>query len=408
MFESLRKKLAESQEKRHAKALDQVKEAMTKGNTKEVIRLYRKILKVEPEFAEAWANLGSALAMTGDFEKGEACLRRSHELEGDNPNTLFNLSLIVYEQDRIEEALGIMDQSIAMEPEFPMAQWAQRGNMLIELERMDEATESIEKGLAYDDTNPDIWYLLISHLQSIEALEQARAALDRALSIHGWNASIRHLNGRQLSAEGLTREAADEFDQVMRLDPENPMALLEKALVMLEEPDEEVLAQMEKELSESDSPHAKMVSALMMLKTGLLEDDEEDEEYDDDEDYDDEDECTVAFLFERWGDILTDNPEDAQVCLSMALDERPNMYAGEWFSIVEEEIVSRVNKSQFEIALKLIEETEHGKDRLSPAIIYLKQKQDPINSGPDKYTKEENEAVADLLDWIAQCNDEDS
>lgn len=402
MFESIKKKIADKQQQKHEEALAQVQQAMNEGNLKEVIRLNKKIIKVDPDYADAWMNLGVAQAMDGKYAKAEETLKRAVELDPDNPHGWFNYSLSIYEQDRVAEALELMNKSLDMKPEDPFRHYVQRGGMFMDLGRMDEGFESLRKALELEPGEANVWYLLVSGLQQEQRRDESRAALDEALKLHGWDPGIRHLNARQLTLEGRSVEASEEFEQVLRLDPENPTAMLEKTLAMMDTDDpDDALPMMEMAMEHDDSiPHARMLFGLMKVRAGEIEEGVRimDEALGETEELEEGAVPILArFYLHLRSATRATKPRDSKQYMRKALDLRKKLPADEWFEMVEDEIAALALSDEVDSAHQLILDTDQGKDRFSAAVAMVRSSLDPENAGFEKLTAEERSAVGQLL-----------
>src|SRR4051794_23705296 len=65
---------------------------------------YRAALSLDPEFKEAWMNLGLAAFSLGRREEAQACQREALRLDPDTPDAHNNLGMIHYSQGHLAEA----------------------------------------------------------------------------------------------------------------------------------------------------------------------------------------------------------------------------------------------------------------------------------------------------------------
>jgi superkiller protein 3 len=65
---------------------------------------YRRAVELDPEFNEAWMNLGLALLAQGLPEEALSCQRQALRLDPENADALNNLGMVHYAHGHIAEA----------------------------------------------------------------------------------------------------------------------------------------------------------------------------------------------------------------------------------------------------------------------------------------------------------------
>lgn len=145
------------QERRHREAVTQLEVA----------------LKLAPDLAQAWVNLGVARRRLGDFAGAEAEYRRAIEVDPDQLSAYHNLVglyLLLERQDPVGEILGILDRRSNRNPFVFLL----LGDLSLESERLEEARRfyrrSVTLGRDHAETHAafGLWHL--------EAGDSVRAA----------------------------------------------------------------------------------------------------------------------------------------------------------------------------------------------------------------------------------------
>jgi tetratricopeptide (TPR) repeat protein len=77
------------------------------------IARFREALAHDGSFAEAWLQLGAALAAKGERAEALVALQTAHAEFPDHPLTRTRLAAVLIELGRNEEALSLRDQAIA-------------------------------------------------------------------------------------------------------------------------------------------------------------------------------------------------------------------------------------------------------------------------------------------------------
>ncbi len=112
---------------------------------------FREAVRISPDFAEAYANLGFLLAKRGLPEEAEFCYRRSIALNAGNSQTHLNFGAFLANQKRFEEADIAYRQSIMLDPQSPAA-WSNRGVLYAVMKREEEAEQCYRTALQLDDS----------------------------------------------------------------------------------------------------------------------------------------------------------------------------------------------------------------------------------------------------------------
>lgn len=89
-----------------------------KGKTQDVVAEYQKLLSVNPNYANAYNNLGYYYAKQGDFGKGEDYLKRYRFLAPDQANPYDSLGELYANIGRYDEAEESLKKALAIKPDF--------------------------------------------------------------------------------------------------------------------------------------------------------------------------------------------------------------------------------------------------------------------------------------------------
>lgn len=155
----------------------------------EALELIRQIITLAPGNADAHNNLGNVLEGLGRFPEAEEYYRKALELKPDHAPALNNLGVMLMSQNRIDEAVGTYHQAVKLAPDAPDFRY-NLGNALRKSEKFDEAIEVYREALKLNQNHEGAW---------------------RGLA-------------RTYLLAGRKQDAADAFDQWLRLDPGNELA----------------------------------------------------------------------------------------------------------------------------------------------------------------------------------------
>ncbi|XP_021546298.1 protein O-mannosyl-transferase TMTC1 isoform X2 [Neomonachus schauinslandi] len=113
------------------------------GRTREAIYHYRTALRLYPRHASALNNLGT---LTRDTAEAKRCYQRALQLNPQHSRALFNLGNLLKSQEKKEEAISLLKDSIKYGPEFADA-YSSLASLLAEQERFKEAEEIYQAGI---------------------------------------------------------------------------------------------------------------------------------------------------------------------------------------------------------------------------------------------------------------------
>lgn len=117
-----------------------------KGNLEESVNYFTKCLKINPAIAEAHNNLGSVYQEMGLLDKAEEhFISASLDTQfSSREHPFYNLARLYFTQDKMQDALFQVQQSLELKHDFPLALNLE-GLIFSKLDQMDNAIRSFEK-----------------------------------------------------------------------------------------------------------------------------------------------------------------------------------------------------------------------------------------------------------------------
>jgi hypothetical protein len=125
--------------------------SMEAGDLTRAEACFREAVKIAPDFAEAYANLGYILDRQGATKTAEDCYRRSIALNPACSKTHLNLGALFADQKRFNEAEVAYKQAIALDP-GSTACWSNLGVLYACMKREKEAEQHYRVALALDES----------------------------------------------------------------------------------------------------------------------------------------------------------------------------------------------------------------------------------------------------------------
>jgi predicted O-linked N-acetylglucosamine transferase (SPINDLY family) len=160
--------LALSGQLRHAEALDQL----------------RRAVRIEPNDAQFWENLGLCQRQLEDFDRSEASLRRSLALRPRSVETLSALGSVLRALRRHDEAAEALRQALALDPNHFGARFNLAGTLL-ESGHLRDAETLIRQVIASNPSFPQAYACLGAILFETGRYDQCAEAAQSILDIVG-------------------------------------------------------------------------------------------------------------------------------------------------------------------------------------------------------------------------------
>ncbi|MEA3196479.1 MAG: protein O-GlcNAc transferase [Gammaproteobacteria bacterium] len=181
---------------------------------------YRRALALEPGNGGVMANLGTVLREMGEFAAAAQLLRAAAELEPAVVSHAVNLGIVFWNQGNYSEAERILNQALARDPSDADAAF-NLGNSLHGLGRSREAIARYRQAIDLFPEHADAFINLGNVHTEIGEFTEGMAAYDAALRVRP--DSVVALNNAACLMRTLGRidDAEATLDQALRLDPGN-------------------------------------------------------------------------------------------------------------------------------------------------------------------------------------------
>ena len=164
------------------KALVQAAEHQRAGNWKEAEKIYREVLRLDPDNVDAMRLLATVAAQTNQYGDAVVLLRRAVELKPAFIGAWNDLSVALQRREQFVEAVECSRQATRLGPMQPKS-WLILGEALAKNGDRDEAIATYEQGLTIDDQHGPLLSALGNALKTVGRQKDAIAA---------WEKCIRH------------------------------------------------------------------------------------------------------------------------------------------------------------------------------------------------------------------------
>ena len=213
------------------------------------VLLYRKLIELRPNAAEAANNLGVALVYQGRNTEAESSFRRAVELKPAYPDGLNNLGLVLKKSGAADQAISLYRRALEADPTFADAM-NNLGVALTERGAIEEAISLLRRAAERNPKNPEPLNNLGNALIESDRLEEAIAILRQALEIRPSYPEALNNLAIALRLSGTTDGAVAHLRCALELRPGYPEAYLNLGLCWREKGDiDEAIACNEKAIA---------------------------------------------------------------------------------------------------------------------------------------------------------------
>jgi tetratricopeptide (TPR) repeat protein len=203
-----------------------------KGKLDEAVASYQQTLSLKPDFAKAHANLGSVLAEQGKLHEAQASLERSLRLIPDNATAHNNLGHVLTEQGKLDEAAASYRRALRLKPDYAEAH-LNLGVALMEQGKLDDAVQSCEHALSLRPDFAKGHLVLGNMLKEQGKLDEAVVHCQRALRLKPDDADIHNNLALVLAAQNKMDEALASYQRALRLRPDFAQAHMNLGMNLL-------------------------------------------------------------------------------------------------------------------------------------------------------------------------------
>ena len=182
------------------------------------IRLIAKAITARPDLAEAHNNLGLALRADGRLTEAAQSFKAARQARPDMVEAHINLAMTCNEPDRFDEAISACESALAINPYSADAHYSQ-GNAHRGLADPAAALACFQRATTLNPRFSRAFYNLGNTLADLEQLKEALDAYDKALAVDPGYADAFNARGNALRLLTRLGEAYQSIRRALTLDP---------------------------------------------------------------------------------------------------------------------------------------------------------------------------------------------
>jgi tetratricopeptide (TPR) repeat protein len=201
------------------------------GNLAEAARIYRDVLREQPNHFEALHLLGLIANKTGQTERAAELIGQAIALKPDYAEAHNNRGNALRNLKRHEAALECYDKAIALKPDFALAH-NNRGLALQDLKRPEDALASYDMAITLKPDFADAYNNRGNLLKDMKRFEDALANFDRAIALRPDYAEAYSNRGAVQLELRLDADALASHDKAIALKPDYTEAHYNRGLAL--------------------------------------------------------------------------------------------------------------------------------------------------------------------------------
>ena len=216
--------------------LEQAKRLHRAGHLEQAMAMYRGLLELDPNNADAHNMLGNAFADRKQWPEAAECYRQALAVDPEKAAAHYNLGNALSALGLLEDAAACYRRAIKLKPQYAAAHF-NLGNVLYDLERWEDATAAFRQALDADLSHPDLdaAFNLARSLHRAGRLDEAVAYYRQVVQDKPeFHDAYGALSSALLEA-GRPQEALDWHRRALDRNPDEPAAhfYLSRTLLML-------------------------------------------------------------------------------------------------------------------------------------------------------------------------------
>ncbi len=191
------------------------------GRLDEAIANYQQALKIEPNNALAYSQIGEIYVMQGKMAEAIAACQNAIKLQPNLAAAYKNLGNALQAGGKIDEAIRAYTKAVEIDPQFAEA-YANLGSMLGMQGQMEKAIPYFQKAIAIKPSIGAVHWNLGNALNKIKRVEEAIACWQKAAECNPQQFSAEAINdrGSMCAQQGKFAEAIDNYQRAIQIKPD--------------------------------------------------------------------------------------------------------------------------------------------------------------------------------------------
>jgi predicted O-linked N-acetylglucosamine transferase (SPINDLY family) len=203
------------------------------GQLAQAKEIYERLLKTQPEQADALNLLGLIALQTNNPTLAAKLIGKAISIKSDNADSYSNHGNALLQINRYAEAFESCNKAIALKPNHANAHF-NRGIALEKLDRLDESVNSYDKAISLKQNYADAYFNRGIALGKLNRLDESLISYDKAIFIKPNFPEALYKRGNTLKELNRLDEAVISYDEAIAIDPNFFEAFYDRGNVLKE------------------------------------------------------------------------------------------------------------------------------------------------------------------------------
>ncbi|MDC3088163.1 tetratricopeptide repeat protein [Alphaproteobacteria bacterium] len=188
------------------------------GMLNDAVVALKKVLSLNPNYAETYCNLANILKNQGKLDKAIEYYKKSISLKPNLVIPYCNMGVILHEQKKFSEAEKLYLEAISIQPEYADA-YTNLGNLYNEDGRLEEAIDAYKKSILYNPNDADAYNNLGNVFKHQGNLEAAIDLYKKSINLNPKFVKGYNNMGVALYEQGKIEDALKAYNKSINLNP---------------------------------------------------------------------------------------------------------------------------------------------------------------------------------------------
>ena len=191
------------------------------------ITSFKSALKIKPDYAEAYYNIGNAFRDKGEADAALNNYKQALKIMPNHAQTYNNMGYVLHKKGELDAAIKSFAQALDIKPNHAEA-YNNIANALKDKGELSAAINNYQKALDLKPEYLEAWYNLGNLLQDNGKLKSAIDKYKKAICIKPDYAKAYFNMGQALKDNGDTELAIQSFEQAIKIEPDYQAAHAQK------------------------------------------------------------------------------------------------------------------------------------------------------------------------------------
>ena len=190
------------------------------GKHQKAISCYEKAIQIQPNYANAHYNLGSVLDELGEYQKAISCYEKTIQIQPNYANAHYNLGLVFKELGEHQKAISCYEKTIQINPNFAGAH-NNLGNALYELGEFQKAISCCEKAIQINPNFAGTYNNLGLVFKELGEHQKAISCYEKAIQTNPNFVDAHNNLGAVYFELGKHQKAISCYEKTIQIEPNN-------------------------------------------------------------------------------------------------------------------------------------------------------------------------------------------